>query len=132
MRNAERGTYVKGRGVAPTFSSCSAFRLPRSAFSRLPCPIPQKRLDPADDPPRIPPLSVLAGEHRLLLGQHDEQPFGERRGHPGRPYQRVVAPADALVKAAALRLPHSEQIREPILRPSLLLFGGAQLRKLIL
>src|SRR2546430_13029104 len=34
------------------------------------------------------PLSVLAGEYRFLLGQHDEQPLGERRRHPGGPHQR--------------------------------------------
>src|SRR3989449_1427607 len=101
---------MEGRARGSNLPCNSAFRIPLSALSWVPRPIAQKRFDAADPPPRIPPLPVLAGEHRLLLGQHDEQPFGERRGHPGGPYQRVVAPADPEVAHAELRHERAVQL----------------------
>src|ERR1041385_9392401 len=101
---------MEGRTDGPDLPKNSAFRIPHSALLRLPRPLLQEILDPSPHPPRIPPLSVLAAEHRLLLGQHDEQPFGERRGHPGGPYQRVVAPADPEVAHAELRHERAVQL----------------------
>src|SRR5689334_1943856 len=59
-------------------------------LSRLPRPFSEKGLDPPRDAARIAPLAVLAREHGLLIGKHDEERFRERRGHPRRAYQGVV------------------------------------------
>src|SRR5213079_1685592 len=75
----------------------SAIRNPQSPCSWLPRSLSQKYLNAPHHPPRIPPLSLLAPEQRLLLREHDEQAFGERRRHPRRAHQRVVPPPHAEV-----------------------------------
>src|SRR2546430_13719085 len=54
---------------------------------------------------RRPPRSTLFPYTTLFrsLGQHDEQPLGERRRHPGGPHQRIVPPTDAEVAHPELR-----------------------------
>src|SRR2546425_3527191 len=94
---------MKGRADGSDLPYNSAFRIPNSALLRLPGTLAKECFNSAHPPPRIPPLAVLASEHRLLLGQHDEQPFRERGGHPGGPHERVVAPADPEVAHAELR-----------------------------
>src|SRR2546426_455839 len=94
---------MKGRADGSDLPYNSAFRIPHSALLRLPGTLAKECFNSAHHPPRIPPLAVLASEHRLLLGQHDEQPFRERGGHPGGPHERVVAPADPEVAHAELR-----------------------------